>query len=156
MAMQPDIQYVSFYMDGSAAKKMEQQVMRRVQAPKPKCRKVKRRVVKVDPVAIAGIVLAVVMVVSMVAGFRQYRNCMEKNAQMSQYIQSLQQENAQLQETYDQGYDLEEVRKIAEAIGMVPRDSVENITIEVQVPQQEQQEMNFWEAATTFLAGLFA
>ncbi len=156
MAMQPDIQYISYYMDGTAAKKMEQQVMRKVQAPKPKSRKVRRRVVKVDPVALASILLAVVMFACLTVGFSYYQGCLDKNAQMGQYIEALQQENVQLQKTYDEGYDLEEIRQIAQAIGMVPRDCVENIRIDVQVPITQEQEMSFWEAATTFLASLFA
>ncbi len=156
MAMQPDIQYVSFYMDGTAAKKLDRQPTHKVAAPKPKHRKLKRRVVKVDPVALLGIVIAVVMLISMASGLAEYRSCMEKQAQMSSYIEALQQENVQLQQTYEAGYDLENVRQIASAIGMVPVEEAEHISIEVYVPQQPEKELSFWEEATIFLAGLFA
>ncbi len=156
MAMQPDIQYVSFYMDGTAAKKLERKPQPKVQAPKPRYRKAKRKVVALEPVALLGILVAVVMLVSMISGVTEYQQCIQKQQQMQQYIERLQQENLQLQETYEAGYDLENIREIALAVGMVPAESVENITIDVQVPEQEEREMSFWEAATTFLAGLFA
>ncbi len=156
MAMQPDIQYVSFYMDGTAAKKLERKTQPKAQAPKPRYRKAKRKVVALEPVALLGILVAVVMLVSMISGVTEYQQCLRQQQQMQQYIERLQQENLQLQETYEAGYDLENIREIALAVGMVPVESVENITIDVQVPQQEEREMSFWEAATTFLAGLFA
>ncbi len=156
MAMQPDIQYVSFYVDGTAARKLDRAATRKVKAPKPKQRKVKRRVIKVDPVALIGLVAAVVMLISMGTGIARYRSCMDAQQQMGQYIEALQQENAQLQKTYDEGYDLEQVRSIASAIGMVPVEQAEHIVIDVQVPQQEQRQLSFWEEATIFLAGLFA
>ncbi len=156
MAMQPDIQYVSFYMDGTAAKKLDRQAAPKAAAPKPKKRKLKCRVIKVDPVALLGIVLAAVMLISMAAGVAEYQSCMEKQAQMHAYIGQLQQENAQLQQAYNEGYDLEQVRNIASAIGMVPAEEAEHIAIEVRIPQQPERELSFWEEATIFLAGLFA
>ncbi len=157
MALQPDIQYVSFYMDGSAAKKLERQTARKTKAPTPKYRKVQRRVVPIDPVAIVGVVISLVMLVAMFVGLGQYNTYKEQSAQMSAYIEQLQQENAQLQKTYDEGYDLEQIRQIAEAVGMVPAESVEHFQIQVQLPEAPvQPEPSFWESAAAFLAGLFA
>ncbi len=157
MALQPDIQYVSFYMDGSTAKKMERQAVGSARAPRPRYHKTKRRVVRVDPVAIAGIAVAMVMLVAMLAGVVQYGNCLQRSQQMDQYIQQLQLQNGQLQQTYRDGYDLDEIRDIADALGMVPADTVEEIPIQVQVPQPEEpRELSFWENAAKFLAGLFA
>ncbi len=157
MALQPTIQYVSFYVDGSTAKKIERKVMPQAAAPTPKYRKVKRRVVRIDPVAIVGILASVIMLIAMIAGINRYQDCVLQQQQMSQYIQDLQKENIQLDQTYKEGYDLEEIREIAEAIGMVPSDQVEHITIDVQVPEKPvEPEPSFWEEVGTFLAGLFA
>ncbi len=158
MAMQPDIQYVSFYMDGSAAKKLEKRTARAVAAPKPKAKKSHRKVVKVDPVAVLGILVAIVMLTVMLTSYADYRSNLNQQVQMNQYIQALQQENTSLQTQYADGYDLDRIREQALAVGMVPAESAERISIDVQVPQVQEpvQEMSFWEAATTFLAGLFA
>ncbi len=156
MAMQPDIQYISFYMDGSAAKKMEQQLLHPAAAPKPKQRKVKRRVVTIDPVAVLGLVVAVVMLITMGSGIARYRQSLQTQQEMRQYILALQQENIQLQQTYEAGYDLEEIRQIAEAVGMVPAQEVEHISIPVTLPRQDQAEPSFWEKVSAFVAGLFA
>ncbi len=155
--MQTSIQYISFYTDGSAAKKVEPKPVRKTvaAAPKPVVRQKKRPVIKVDPVAVAGIVFAFIMLITMASSLAEYRSCVEKNAQMSQYILSLQQENAQLQETYENGYDLDQIREIATAIGMVPVDQAQKITVEVHIPEAEQQ-MSFWQSMAIFLAGLFA
>ncbi len=157
MAQQPDIQYISFYMDGSAAKKLQRQTLRRAEAPSPRYRKASRRVIRIDPVAIVGIAASLVMLAAMLVGLGQYESYMQKSAQMSQYIDQLQQENAQLQKTYDEGYDLENIREIAEAVGMVPAESVEHFRVDVQLPVPEPQpEPTLWESAMAFLAGLFA
>ena len=158
MAMQPDIQYVPFcYVDGSAARKVQrQQVQKATAAPAPKRRRAKRKVIAVDPVAIGGIVIAMVMLVMLLAGFAEYTAMQEKNRQMQDYVTSLQLENAQLQQTFDSNIDMKYVQEVADAMGMVPADEVNQIQIEVQLPTQETTQLTLWESITTFLAGLFA
>ena len=106
MAMQPDIQYVPFcYVDGTAARKVQHQPAKKASAtPAPKRRQAKRKVIAVDPVAIGGIVVAVVMLVMLLAGFAEYTAMQEKNLQMQNYLTSLQLENAQLQQENDQKF----------------------------------------------------
>lgn len=158
MALQPDIQYVPFhYVDGSTARKVERNTAPKAAAvPRPQPRRAKRRVVAVDLTAIFGIVVAVVMFCAMVAGVVEYNACLERNRQMSDYVASLQLENAQLQKTYRENMDLDYIREVAGVLGMVPAEDVEQIQIQVQIPQEETVEMGFWESVTTFLAGLFA
>lgn len=160
MALQPDIQYVPFYyVEGTAARKVERRTApaKAAPVPAPKRRRSRRKTVAVDPVAICGLLVVMVMLVSMVVGFARYSVSLERNAQMSQYISELEAENAQLQQQYTDGYDLEDIQDIAGALGMVPAEDAEQITIDVQPPQQETEaQMNFWESFTTFLAGLFA
>ncbi len=157
MAMQPDIQYVPFcYVDGSAARKVQRQPEKKSSASAPARRRAKRKVIAVDPVAICGTVLALVMLVMLLAGFAQYSACRERNLQMQNYLNSLQLQNAQLQQSYDSNIDLEYVERVADALGMVPAENANQIQIEVQLPAQETAQLTLWESITTFLAGLFA
>lgn len=157
MALQPDIQYVPIcYVDGSTARKLEQPVYKAPAAPQPRRRKAKRIVVAIDPVAIFGLLVAMVMLVCMVSGFVEYSAVQAQNRQMTDYVTSLELEKAQLEQTYRDGYDLDEIRDFAEANGMVPAEDAPQIQIEVQIPQQEETQLSFWESITTFLAGLFA
>ncbi|MBE6977544.1 MAG: hypothetical protein E7438_02745 [Ruminococcaceae bacterium] len=157
MALQPDIQYVPIcYVDGSAARKLERPVYKTPAAPQPRSRKAKRIVVAIDPVAIFGLLVAMVLLISMVSGFVQYAVAQEQNRQMSDYVTALELEKAQLEQIYREGYDLDEIRDFADANGMVPAEQAPQIQIDVQLPQPEQQQMTFWESVSTFLAGLFA
>ena len=158
MAKQPDIQYVPFcYVDGSAARKVQHQPQKQASAaPAPKRRRAKRKVIAVDPVAICGTVLAVVMLVMLLAGFAKYTACQERNRQMQDYLNALQLENAQLQQSYDSNIDLDYVGQVADALGMVPAEDAGHIHIQVQPPVEETAQLTLWESITTFLAGLFA
>ena len=161
MALQPDIQYVPFYyVDGSTARKVERRpAPKKAAAPAatPQRRRSRRKTVAVDPVALGGLLVVAVMICAMVVGFAEYTASVERNAQMSAYIDSLQEENAALQQRYEAGYDLEDIQDVADALGMVPVEDAQQITIEVELPQQEAQtQLSLWESFTTFLAGLFA
>ena len=158
MPMQPDIQYVPFcYVDGSTARKVQRQpVKKTAAAPARKPRRAKRKVIAVDPVAICGIVVAVVMMVMMLTAYAQYNACQDRNRQMQDYLSSLQLENAQLQQDFDSQIDIEYIEEVAGALGMVPSSDADQIQIEVQLPQAPEQEMTLWQSITTFLSGLFA
>ena len=157
MALQPDIQYVPIrYVDGSTARKLDQPVYKTPAVPQPRRRKAKRIVVAIDPVAILGLVVAMVLLVSMISAFVEYSVLREQNRRMADYVTALELENAQLEQTYRDGYDLDEIRDFAEANGMVPAEQAPQIQVEVQLPRQEQTQLTFWESITTFLAGLFA
>ena len=158
MAMQPDIQYVPFcYVDGSAARKVQRQPEKKAtKATAPKQRRAKRKVIAVDPVAIGGIVIAVVMLVMLLAGYAEYSAVQEQKLQMQDYLTSLQLENAQLQQTFDSNIDMEYVEEVANAMGMLPAADANQIQIEVLLPTQETTQLTLWESITTFLAGLFA
>ena len=125
MALQPDIQYVPFYyVDGSTARKVEH---RSTAAPKqaaapaatPKRRRSKRKIVAVDPVALCGLLVVAGMICAMVAGYAQYSASQDRNAQMSAYIDMLQEENGNLQQRFDEGYDLDQIQDVADALGML-------------------------------------
>jgi hypothetical protein len=75
---------------------------------------------------------------------------------MSAYVDTLQQENTSLKNEFAQNCDLEEVQRTALALGLVPKDQVQHVSIRVpEVPQQEAGP-GTWERFYTFLTGLFA
>lgn len=156
MAVRTDIQYVSFYMDGSTARKLEKKTQTK-HAAAPRQRKAKRKVVVIDPVAIIGVVAAVCMLIFLWSGISQYRATQARNEQMQAYVEQLQAENAQLEMDYKNGYDLDEIRAFAESLGMVPASEANRVEISVELPQEEPVvEMSLWESFITFLTGLFA
>ncbi len=158
MARLADVQYVQYGVDGTAARKVEHQaVENEAVMPQYKRRKAEHKVIAVDPVALAGIVLSAIVVIAMVFGLVQYHQSMRLSRQMSAYVTQLEQENAQLEATYKAGYDLDEVMDIALEAGMVPVENMQRVRVEAQLPQQEEQtRMSFWDSLTTFLTGIFA
>jgi len=93
--------------------------------------------------------------VLMIVGAVRLSNAQNQAQRMSQYVVSLQQTNAQLRSTYEQGWDEEEIRQIAEARGMIPASEATKVTVSLNVPQQEKTP-SAWESFVTFLTGLFA
>lgn len=156
MAQATTIQYVQFYTAGSAARKVEPTVQVRT-APRPKAKKQKKIIIRIDPVATLGILVAVMMLVLMISGIGQLNQAYQQTQAMEAYVQTLQQENAALQAEYSAGYDIAEVEKMALALGMVPAEDVAHVDVRLSVPQEPQsQNLNLWESVTTFLTGLFA
>ena len=153
MARQLDVRYINFYTDGSAARKVAPvEPLKPVKLPRAKKRR--RIVVRIDPVATAGIVLSVVMLVLMCVGVAQLKQAQAEAAVMADYVDTLRQEQEVLRATYENGYDLAEVEKTALALGMVPADQVTRITLKV--PEQITEKPGAWERFYTFLTGLFA
>ena len=153
-----EIQYVRFYTDGSAARKTAAPRKQVAAAPaKQPTRSAKRPVVKipVDPGAWAGMLVAGVMLIMMVVGVFQVNSARQEVAQLEGYVAQLQTKNEQLQAVYQEGYDLEEVEKLALALGMVPQNQVQ--TIHLQVPQPEVQvQPTLWSTFLAFVRGLLA
>ena len=158
MVRKPDIQYVQqFYVHGSEARVIELKPRRRViKTILPKVAPDKSIRIGVDPIALCGIVVAVVMMVMMLTAYAEYNACQDRNRQMQDYLSSLQLENAQLQQNFDSQIDLDYIEEVAGALGMVPSSDANQIQIEVQLPQEPTGELNLWQSITTFLSGLFA
>lgn len=154
MARYADVQYIRLYTDGSAARKLEVPSVIK-QQPRRKRKAQKKIILHVDPVAILGLAVAAVMLILMLTGVSELRAAQQKTAQMEQYVVSLEQNNAQLEESYHSGYDIDEVEKMALALGMVPQEDAEQVTMQV-TPIQEEQTGSVWTNIWTFLTGLFA
>ena len=154
MAQRVNVQYVQFYTQGSAARKVMPKISARLrELPRMKKRAVRR--IYVDPVAILGTAVAVCMLVMMVAGVNQLLAQQQKTAQLEQYVERLQMENRQLQAEYAASCDLEAIEKTALALGMIPQQEATRIPIRVELPQ-EQAPISLWSRIGTFLTGLFA
>lgn len=156
MAREAEIRYINCYISGSAAYQVESTPLpkkNKVQLPKPKRRK--KLVLYIDPVAILGIFVACVMFILMIAGAARLSTVQKEAMQMERYAATLQAQNQQLRDTYEAGFDLEEIRQIAQARGMVEADRAQQVQIQLNVPQQEQMP-SAWENFLTFLTGLFA
>ena len=154
MAYYTEVRYINAYVSGSAARMVETKAQKK-SALMSKFRPKRKIVIAVDPVAIFGILVASVMAVMLMVGFMTLSRANEEAIAMEQYVANLQEENVSLQNTYDNGYDLEQVKQIAEAMGMVSIDQVPHISLDVYVPEQEV-EPTPWETFVTFLTGLFA
>ena len=158
MTRQPQIMYINSYISGSVAYKMDTAPVRnKKNVAAPKSRKMKKRVIAIDPVAIGGVIVSMVLVVLMLVGFAKVENARNEINQLEHYLASLQVQNQQLQNEYKAGYDLEEIEQIATAMGMVPAKDVTHISVPVEEPQQvQQQQMSVWDSFFAFLTGLFA
>ena len=155
MARQPQVQYINFYTAGSAAYRYEEPIRQKTEVKLPKPRRKKRMVIRLDPVALVGLCMAVILLISMISGVCNLVSARKEQAQMAAYVQRLQQENSKLQEEYTQGYDLEEIRQIATAMGMIPAEQAQHITVSV-IQMEAEPEPTRWENFCIFLAGLFA
>ena len=153
MARQLDVQYVRFYTDGSAARKVATvEPIKPLHLPKVK--KHTRLVFRVDPIATAGIIVSALMLVLMIVGVFQLKSAQESAYTMEAYVSRLEAENAELTAQYEASYDLDKVEQTALALGMVPRDQVQHVTI--RVPDVQEEPATIWDNLYTFLTGLFA
>ena len=156
MARKAEVRYVNFYSVGSSAYKLDAMPAPKKQAaPIPKQRKVKKILLRVDPIALAGVFLAFIMLIMMVVGLFQLGSAKRQAAQMQSYVLQLQAENRALDAQYRAGFDPDEIRQIATQMGMVPVEQAQQIQITVPVAEPVQ-EPTVWETVYTFLVGLFA
>lgn len=157
MARKVDIEYIRYYSIGSEARQLELKPQRRksarpVRAPQP----ARQTVIAFDPLIVMGTLCAIFMLIMMVAGAVKLGSVKQKEQQMESYLMQLQHQNAQLEDTYEEVIDLQEIEKQALALGLVPKDQVTQIPIQVVIPAQTQPETGWWDGVIAFLTGLFA
>lgn len=158
MAKRPEIQYVQFYIDGSAAKKLEPVAPVKESTPKraSAVRRQKRKNIYIDPVAILGIMVSVVMLVMMLVGVNQLKTAQAEQKAMDRTVAQLRLDNRSLQEQYKRDIDLSEIEEKALALGMVPASQAPVTTIVLSEPEVTPEPVSLWEQVGTFLAALFA
>ena len=156
MAQQPQIQYVRYYADGSAARKAEVVApFKTLRLPKLKKKRSQVTVYYIDPVAILGILVSVMMLALLVVGLVQLTTANQEAKQLEQYVHTLEQQNARLQGDFDQALKLEDVQRTADALGLVPMEQVTHITMQVPVTE-DSEAPDAWDRFVTFLTALFA
>ena len=135
MTRYPNVQYVHFYTDGSAARKLEPVIPFKKNTVRiPAQKKSKRKVIYLDPVAVLSMAVALCLLVVMVLGVGRFYDAKAENDTMAAYVHYLQQENQRLTQEYVQSYDLNEVKQTAKALGMVPAQEIGSVAIDVSVP----------------------
>ena len=157
MAYKPEIQYIGqFYIHGSEAKKLAQQKQQKqAKTTLPEQRIERVRNVQVDLLAITSLVLAAVLLVTMVAGALGLQKAWQDLEIAEKYVTMLQKEHRTLMTNYRSGYDLEQVRSAALALGMVSVEEAQTMQIRVTVPEAEP-ERTLWDEVVWFMEGLFA
>ena len=157
MNQKPKIQYVGqFYVHGSEARQLQlQEEKRQAKTRLPLARIQKIEKIYVDPVALVGIAVAVVMLVTMVLGAVQLKRDWDQYERVSAYVSELKKENARLNHAYRLSYDLKDIEAKALAMGMVPKNELETMAVTVTVPQPEVK-LTRMEEMKLFLEGLFA
>lgn len=158
MVQKPDIQYVTqFYSYGSEAKVPELKPVKKKQQKfaLPVAKPVEKIRIAVDPVALAGILIAVVMVIAMAVSVRGYLDTCDEYRTMTKRVIALQNINFEKQRDYKEMYNLDDIREKALALGMIPLEDAQVITIAPTIPEPEP-EQSWWENISWFMKGLFA
>ncbi len=157
MTRKPEIQYIGqFYVYGSEARQLEEKPQ--VKKPKtrlPLARLEKIQKVYVDPVALCGIAVAVFMLVTLTIGAVQLHNAWQEHQVMRNYLYELKHTNNTLEHDYHAGYNLADIEVAALAMGMIPANEAQTMTITVQIPEPTP-EPTWWEDVVWFMKGLFA
>jgi hypothetical protein len=157
MAQKPEIQYVGqFYVHGSEAKKLARKTeQKKAKTELPLHRFERIRKVHVDVLAISSILIAAVLMVTMVMGTLSLQSSWQELRIAQEYVYELESANATLAAQYRSGYDLDEVRSAAIALGMIPVEEAQVVSLRVTVPEV-QPEPTLLEDVVWFLEGLFA
>ena len=157
MVQKPDIQYVTqFYSFGSEAKVLELKPVKKKQKSVLPVAKPEQKIrIGVDPVAMTGILIAVVMVLVMALSVHGYLETCDEYRTMTRRVITLQNINVEKQQAYKEMYDLDDIREKALALGMVPMEEAEVITISPVIPEEEP-EPTWWQNISWFMKGLFA
>ena len=152
MTQKPEIQYVGqFYVYGSEAAVPKKKEVKQL-IPKEKKAAVHR--IYIDPLALAGIVVAIGLLTALVLGGMKLSSLWEERNYMDSYVSYLQVNNSTLRHNYHISYNLEEVEKMALDMGLVPESEVETRYIRVTVPEHKHQ-WTAWENIKWFFEGLF-
>ena len=161
MARKADIQYVHhYYTAGSAARKVAVKAEHKKKPlplfePLMMAEPDQKVIVKIDPLSAAATLVAVALVVMMVVSLFQYSAAYQRNVELQEYVYALSDENVRLEQKYQAGFDLKEIETQALALGMIPIEEAQTITVSGSVPAHEA-EPTRWERVQLFMSDLFA
>ena len=129
MAAKSEVQYIRYYTVGSAARELAPLAPQRTQAT-PKVRRQQKKItIHIDPVAIVGVVTAIVLMVVMFMGLARLNAVQAEAARMNDYVLQLEMENTNMTRQYHEGYNLADIEQTAVALGMVPAEQVTHINL---------------------------
>ena len=154
MARKYNERYVRYYTFGSTAAKLDRDE-RRAALPKYKSPE-KRKPIPVDPIALVGNVVAVVLAVLMLIGMAQVAHTTAQVRELETQVISLEMEQELLQQKYESGYDLNEIRVAAESMGMVPAEEAVHISVNVPAETVVTQQLSWWDSMLLSLRQFFA
>ena len=157
MARKPEVQYV-YYTDGSAARALEPAILpspRRNRARRYNTQVQEQQVVEIEVLPIVCIAVCAVMLAVMIFGVTQLREAYRMEAQLEAYVAQLEQTNAERLAEYESSIDIEAVEQKAVALGLVPIEQVQHMTIRVQKADVVV-EQSFFAQIISVLAGIFA
>lgn len=155
MAQKAKIQYVGqFYVYGSEVPQPQSQP-KKSRAKRSELHLERFQKVYIDPVALCGVLIAVVMLSLLIVGAYHLRDTRAAYDQMKTQLSDLKRENAKLSHTYRTSYDLEDIREQAKKIGMVDAEEAECFTVFFSLPREEKKP-TAWDDFLWLLSGLFS
>ena len=154
MARKYTERYVRFYTVGSAAAKLDT-VERKAALPKYKTPE-KRKPIAVDPIALVGSAVAVLLAVLMLVGFVQVASTSAQVKKLETQVITLELEQEQLRQKYENGYNLEEVRAAAESMGMIPVEEAVHVRVELPAEPMQIETLSWWDSMLLSLQRFFA
>lgn len=154
MARKPTERYVRYYTFGSTAAKLDRNA-RRATLPQYNAPN-KRKPLAVDPVALLGTTVAVVLAVLMVVGMIQMAVTASAVREAQTQVAVLEQQNKILQEKYENSYDLDQIRASAESMGMIPAEEAARVGVRVPAETVQVQQLSWWDNVLLSLRQLFA
>ena len=132
MANRKPVQYIQFYTEGSAARKLEILPLEKPKAaPRPRKARKTKYALYVCPTALVGIVAAVALLIAMVSGFTQLQAAKARETQMADYVAYLEWNNSLKQEKYEASLDLDKIYRDALAFGFTSQELVPHLEISV-------------------------
>ena len=154
MARKYTERYVRFYTVGSAAAKLET-VERKAALPQYKTPE-KRKPIAVDPIALVGSAVAILLAVLMIVGFAQVAHTSARVHELQTQVMTLELEQEQLRQKYENGYDLEEVRAAAESMGMIPAEDAVHVRVKMPAESVRIETLSWWDSMLLSLRQFFA
>ena len=154
MARNTTERYVRYYTFGSAAAKLDRRE-RKAALPKYKTPE-KRQPIAVDPIALVGSAVAILLAVLMLVGFAQVAHTSAQVHKLETQVMTLELEQEQLRRKYANGYDLEEVRAAAESMGMIPAEDAIHVRVELPGETVQIEHLSWWDSVMLSLRRFFA
>ena len=154
MARNTTERYVRYYTFGSTAAKLDRRE-RKAALPEYKTPE-KRKPIAVDPIALVGSAVAVLLAVLMLVGFAQVAHTSAQVNKLETQVMTLELEQEQLRQKYENGYDLEEVRAAAESMGMIPAEDAIHVRVELPGETVGIETLSWWDSVMLSLRRFFA